>query len=63
MNEKELEKNMLELVSKGMFEIINFKDIKFKLTDFGKAEAKTLIKIYPEYKTFWDELTNNLEVK
>lgn len=64
MNDKDfLEKNLLELVLKGMFKILNFDDINFKLTEFGKEEAATLIEHDPEMKVFWNELINKKEVK
>ena len=50
---------MLELVLNGMFEIVNFNDIKFKLTPFGKEEAETLIKFDPEMKALWYQLQLN----
>ena len=59
MGNENLEKNMLDLVLKGVFEIVNFKDIKFKLTPFGKEEAETLIKVDPKMKAFWNQLKLN----
>ena len=56
VDQKILERNMLELVLKGMFEILNFEEINFKLTDFGKEEAETLLKVDPEMQEFWNQL-------